>query len=38
MEMEKIGFREMVNKRLFAGTEAADGLLVRAFSRKCKDG
>lgn len=36
--MEQIGFREMINKRLFAGTDAADGLLVRAFSRRCKKG
>lgn len=35
--MNEIGFQEMINKRLFAGTDAADDLLVRVFARKYKN-
>lgn len=34
-EMEEIGMPAMLNKRLFAGTEASDDLLTRCFSGEC---
>lgn len=37
-EMEEIGFQEMINKRLFSGTDAADSLLIRSFASKCMKG
>lgn len=34
-EMEEIGMPAMLNKRLFAGTEASDDLLTRCFGGEC---